>query len=94
MCESIAWDMNGTRITVRWKEHQSADSNSQILIMCVPNIFNKERLKEELLFHMKAVERKMVAKGKLLASLHTEPIPLMLVALLSSRAANDRQRLF
>jgi hypothetical protein len=80
MCESIAWDMNGTGITVRWKEHQSVDSSSQILIMCVPNIFDKEGLKEELLFHMKAVERKMVAKGKLPASLLTEPIPLITMA--------------
>ena len=80
MCESIAWDMNGTGITVRWKEHQLADSSSQILIMCVPNIFDKEGLKEELLFHMKAVERKIVVKGKLPASLLTEPIPLITMA--------------
>ncbi len=80
MCELIAWDMNGTGITVRWKEHQSVDSSSQILIMCVPNLFNKEGLKKELLFHMKAVERKMVAKGKLPASLFTEPTPLITMA--------------
>jgi hypothetical protein len=80
MCESIAWDMNGTRITVRWKKHQLADSSSQILIMCVHNIFNKEGLKEELLLHMKAAERKMVAKGKLPAYLFTEPILLITMA--------------
>ncbi len=62
------------------EEHQLVDSSSQILIMCVPNVFNKEGLKEELLFHMKAVERKMVTKGKLPASLLTEPIPLITLA--------------
>jgi hypothetical protein len=80
MCESKAWDMSGTGIRVQWKEHQLADSSSRILIMCVPNVFNKDRLKEELLFHMKAVERKMVTKGKLPTSLLTEPIPLITLA--------------
>jgi hypothetical protein len=84
--------MNGTGITVRWKEHQSADSSSQILIMCVPNIFDKEGLKEELLFHMKAVERKMVAKEKLPASLLTEPIPLITMAWQQNKQGRGRNQ--
>jgi hypothetical protein len=92
MCESIAWDMSGTGITVRWKEHQLADSSSRILIMCVPNVFDKEGLKEELLFHMKAVERKMVTKGKLLTSLLTEPIPLITLAFQQNKQGRGRNQ--
>ncbi len=92
MCESIAWDMNGTGITVRWKEHQLADSSSQILIMCVPNIVDKEGLKEERLFHMKAVERKIFAKGKLPISLRTEPIPLITMAWRQNKQSRGRNQ--
>jgi hypothetical protein len=92
MCESIAWDMSGTGITVQWKEHQLVDSSSRILIMCVRNIFDKEGLKEELLFHMKAVERKMVTKGKLPASLLTEPIPLITLVFQQNKQGRGRNQ--
>jgi hypothetical protein len=60
---------------VHWKPHQSADSSAQVQIMCCPNVFNKEGLTEELLFHMKEVEKKLMAKGRLSYTLMDEPLP-------------------
>jgi hypothetical protein len=60
---------------VHWKPHQSADSSAQVQIMCCPNVFNKEGLTKELLFHMKEVEKKLMAIGWLLYTLMDEPLP-------------------
>jgi hypothetical protein len=73
--EALTWDFNKTRIQVRWKPHQSADSNVQVQIMCCPNVFDKEGLTKELLFHIKEVEKKLMAKGRLLYTLMYEPLP-------------------
>ncbi len=37
--DSISWDMSESGLLIRWKEHQSADSSAQILLMCCPAIF-------------------------------------------------------
>ncbi len=73
--EALTWDFNKTGIQVRWKPHQSADSSVQVQIMCCPNVFNKEGLTKELLFHMKEVEKKLMAKGWLSYTLVDEPLP-------------------
>ncbi len=73
--EALTWDFNKTGIQVRWKPHQSADSSAQVQIMCCPNIFDKEGLTKELLFHMKEVEKKLMATGRLLYTLMDEPLP-------------------
>jgi hypothetical protein len=73
--EALTWDFNKTGIQVCWKPHQSADSSAQVQIMCCPNVFDKEGLTKELLFHMKAVEKKLMAKGWLSYTLMDEPLP-------------------
>ncbi len=35
-CNALAWDMIDLELTVRWKEHQSAESSARILLMNVP----------------------------------------------------------
>ncbi len=73
--EALTWDFNKTGIQVHWKPHQSADSSAQVQIMRCPNVFDKEGLTKELLFHMKEVEKKLMAKGWLLYTLMDEPLP-------------------
>jgi hypothetical protein len=55
-CEAISWDIQESGIQIRWKEHQSAESNAQIMIMCVPNIFDRVGLEEEVIWHLKDVK--------------------------------------
>jgi hypothetical protein len=73
--EALTWDLNKTGIQVRWKPHQSAGSSAQVQIMCCPNVFDKEGLTKELLFHMKEIEKKLMAKGRLSYTLMDEPLP-------------------
>jgi ribosomal protein S21 len=40
--EALKWDFNKTGIQVRWKPHQSADSGTQVQIVCCPDLFDKE----------------------------------------------------
>jgi hypothetical protein len=40
-CDSISWDMSNSGLMIRWKEHQSADSSAQVLLMCCPAVFDK-----------------------------------------------------
>ena len=32
-CKALAWDMVDSGLQVRWKDHQSADSSIQVLLM-------------------------------------------------------------
>ncbi len=39
-CEALAWDMVNTGLQVRWKDHQSAESSAQVLLMNVPPVLD------------------------------------------------------
>ncbi len=51
--EALAWDLSKTGINIRWKEHQSAESSSQVLLVCVPSVFDRQGFKEEVRYHLK-----------------------------------------
>jgi hypothetical protein len=35
-CKALAWHMSGLGLQIWWKDHQSAESSAQVLLMCVP----------------------------------------------------------
>ncbi len=79
VCNSIAWDMSFSGFSIWWKEHQSADSNAQVLLMCCPAVFDKQGIEEEIFFHLKAMEKDLIRKGSLPSALSTEPLPQIAV---------------
>jgi hypothetical protein len=60
--EALKWDFNKTGIQVWWKPHLLADFGTQVQIMCCSDLFDKEGITEELLFHMKEVKKKISQK--------------------------------
>jgi hypothetical protein len=74
-CNLIAWDMSDSGLLIRWKEHQSADSSAQLLLMCCPAIFDKGGIEEEIIFHLKTMEKDLIRKGSFPSTLSTEPLP-------------------
>jgi hypothetical protein len=48
--EVLTWDLSETGISVQWKKHQSSKSGSQVLLICIPNVFNREGFEEEVCY--------------------------------------------
>ncbi len=72
-CKAISWDIQESGIQIRWKEHQSAELNAQIMIMCVPNIFDRVGLEEEVIWHMKDIKKSLIKKEQYLPSSSVYP---------------------
>ena len=62
-CEALAWDMEDSGLQVRWKDHQSAESSAQILIINVPNVFDKGGIESEIVWHLMEIEKSLLKKG-------------------------------
>ncbi len=77
---SVAWDINDTGLSIRWKEHQSAESSAQILLMCCPPIFDRRGIEEEICFHLQLTEKDLIRKGKLSYNLIGVPLPNIIVS--------------
>ncbi len=73
--DAVAWDMNDTGLSIRWKEHQSAKSNAQVLLMCCPPIFDRQGVAEEIVFHLTQIEKDLIRKGKLPSNLSGVALP-------------------
>ncbi len=74
-CEAISWDIQESGIQILWKEHQSAELNAQIMIMCVPNTFERVGLEEEVMWHLKDIEKSLIKKGTISSKLIGTPLP-------------------
>ncbi len=74
-CNAISWDIQESGIQIRWKEHQSAESNAQIMIMCVPNNFDREGLEGEVIWHLKDIKKSLIKKGTISSKLIGIPLP-------------------
>jgi hypothetical protein len=74
-CNSISWDMSDSGLTIRWKEHQSVDLSAQVLLMCCSAVFDKQGIEEEIVFHLKPMEKDLIRKGFLPSTLSAEPLP-------------------
>jgi hypothetical protein len=66
-CEASAWDMVDTGLQVRWKDHQSAKSSAQILLMNVPPVLGRGGIEAEIIWHLTEIEKGLLKKGVLLS---------------------------
>jgi hypothetical protein len=66
-------------INIRWKEHQLAESSSQILLVCMPNVFDKQGFEKEVWYCLEEMEISLCNKGKLDTSLLTVSLPKFVV---------------
>jgi hypothetical protein len=77
--EALAWDLSDTGINICWKEHQSVESSSQFLLVCVPSVFDSQGFEEEVRYRLKEMENSLCGSGDLPTSLLTEPLPPLMV---------------
>jgi hypothetical protein len=91
-CDSISWDMSESGLLIWWKEHQSADSSAQILLMCCPAIFDKHGIEEEIMYHLKTMEKDLIRKGELPSTLSMEPLPQIAVSWHQNKQGRGRSQ--
>jgi hypothetical protein len=91
-CNSIAWDMSDSGLSIRWKERQSVDSNAQFLLMCCPAVFDKQGIEEGIVFHLKAIEKDLIRKGSLPSAQSTKPLPQIAVSWHQNKQGRGRNQ--
>jgi hypothetical protein len=64
-CEVLAWDMSGSGLQIWWKDHQSAESSAQVLLMCVPPQLERGGVESKILWHLAEIERGLLKQGTL-----------------------------
>ncbi len=69
-----------------------ADSNAQVLLMCCPAVFNKQGIEEEIVFHLKAMEKDLIREGSLPSALLTEPLPQIAVSWHQNKQGRGRNQ--
>jgi hypothetical protein len=74
-CDALVWDMVDSGLTIRWKEHQSADSSAQVLLMNVPPIHDRAGVEQEIIWHLAEIEKGLMKKGKLPEAYIRVPLP-------------------
>jgi hypothetical protein len=84
--------MSESGLSIWWKEHQSTDSSAQILLMCCPAIFNKRGIEEEIVYHLKTMEKELIRKGALPSTLSTEPLPQIAVSWRQNKQGRGRSQ--
>jgi hypothetical protein len=57
--------MTGSGLQVRWKEHQSAKSSAQALLMNAPLVLECRRAKGKIIWHLTEIEKGLMKKGVL-----------------------------
>jgi hypothetical protein len=59
----LAWDMINLGLTIRWKEHQSAESSMHILLINVPPVLERGGMESEIVWHLCKLEIDSSRKG-------------------------------
>ena len=60
-CEALAWDMDDLQIF--WKDHQSADSSAQVLLMNDPLVLDRGDVENEIIWYLTEIEKGFLKKG-------------------------------
>jgi hypothetical protein len=68
-CKALAWDMTGSGLQVRLKEHQSAKSSAQVLLMNVPLVLEHGRVNGKIIWHLAEIEKGLMKKAPFLQSI-------------------------
>jgi hypothetical protein len=79
-CKALAWDMINSGLTVRWKEHQSAESSRHILLMNVPPILERGGVESEIVWHLCKLEKRFLKKRILPEEYVGVPLPMISVS--------------
>ncbi len=62
-CDALAWDMVDSGLTVRWKQHQLAESSALILLMNVLLVLERGGVEAEIVWHLPDLEKRLMKKG-------------------------------
>ncbi len=89
---SVAWDINNIGLSIRWKEHQSAESSAQILLMCCPPIFDRRGIEEEICLHLQLIKKDLIRKGKPSYDFIGVPLPVIIVSWQQNKQGRGRNR--
>ncbi len=90
--EEIGWDISDTGLQIQFKEHQSADSSAQVLLMGVPSMFNCEELKGEIYWHFSDIEKSLLKKDALPTEYVGEPLPKIKLSWQQSKQGKGRNK--
>ncbi len=91
-CEALAWDMSGSGLQVRWKEHQSAELSVQVLLMNVPSVLEQGGVESKILWHLSEIKKKFLKRGTLPVEYVGVPLPKIEVLWRQTNKGNDRAR--
>jgi hypothetical protein len=64
-CEALMWDIVNMGLQVRWKDHQSAESRTRVLLMNVPLVLDRGGSEGEIIRHLTEIEKGLLKKGVL-----------------------------
>lgn len=90
--DNIAWDLQGTGLSLKWKPHQSAESSTQIIIMGVPRAFCYQGVQEQLEHHLKETEKRLISKGKLDLDNYDKPLPQMVISWKQNKKGKNKNQ--
>ncbi len=79
-CEALAWNMVNLGLQVRRKDHQSTDSSTQVLLMNVPSVLDKDGVKNKIIWHLTKIKKGFLKKGTLPAEYVGTPLPKLRVS--------------
>jgi hypothetical protein len=91
-CKEIGWDISDTGLQIQFKENQLADSSAQVLLMCVPSVFDCEGLKGEIYWHFSDTEKSLLNKGTLPTEYVGKPLPRIKLAWQQSKQGKGRNK--
>jgi hypothetical protein len=79
-CDALAWDMVNLGLTMRWKEHQSAESSMHILLMNVSPVLEQGGMESEIVWNLCKLEKRLLKKGILPEEYLGTPLPAISVS--------------
>jgi hypothetical protein len=91
-CNALVWDMTGLGLQVRWKEHQSAESSAQVLLMNVPAVLERGGVENEILWHLSEIKKKLLKRGTLPLEYVGIPLPNIKVLWRQSKQGKGRSK--
>ena len=75
ICENLRWDIEDTGLKLMWKNHQSSESSTQVVLIGVPRVFCMQGLSHQVLFLLKKCEKDLIKKGKISHNYIDLPLP-------------------
>ncbi len=91
-CEEIGWGIQESGLVIRYKEHQSVDSNAQVMLMCIPSVFDWDGIEGENLWHFSEIEKSLLKKGKLPTEFVRQPLPEISVSWRQNKQGKEKKK--